>query len=259
MIAFSLGFLLFLSPLVSFAAEEPLAIELAIHDYPPLTGENLPYGGILTRIVRESFARQGVAVRFLWVPNNRAIAGAMNGMYDGSYGWAHAPDRDEKLLYSSEVLYLFRMVFFQRKGEAYPWKKLEDLKPYSIGITIGNHYSDEFSALQASGTLQVDEAVADVFNMLKLARGRIDIFPMEQEAGLMLADTALSAEEREQVTFQQQAIWEVPTYVVINKKHPRAQEILDRFDEGYRELAASGQLARIIDETKREIREQLRK
>lgn len=253
----ALGLLLALSGLRLPGA--PLRLELAIEEYPPLMGQKLPYGGFLTRVVKEAFALGGVMVQLLWVPNNRAITGTMDGHYDGSYGWAHAPHRDPKLLYSNSVIYAYRMVFFQRKGESYPWKKLEDLRPYRLGATIGNHYSDEFATLQAAGVLNVDSAAADASGMQKLASGRIDLFPMDQEAGEMLADATLSKEDRARITYQANAIWEVPTYVVIRRNHPQGPELIERFDRGYRKLAASGRLKRIIEETKRAIREQTQK
>lgn len=236
-------------------AEAPLKVEMAVEEYPPLMGEKLPHGGILTRIVTEAYAKAGVTLEFHWVPNNRAIAGVMDGGYEGSFGWAHAPERDRKLLYSANRIYTFRMAFFQRRGEDYTWRKLEDLAPHRIGVTIGNHYSDEFSALQASGKLNVDPASADAFNMKKLASGRIDLFPMEQESGLMLADLTLTKAERAKIIHQGHAIWEVPVYVVINRESPRAQELVDRFDRGYRKLSP-GRLKAMIEETRKAIQKQ---
>lgn len=249
------GILSVVSALGLSGAEARMRLDLVIEDYPPLMGQTLPYGGLLTRIVTEAYAQAGVSVHLTWVPNNRAIFGTMAGQYDGSYGWAHAPERDAKLLYPVTVLYPFRMVFFHRRGESYPWKKLEDLRPFRIGVTMGNHYSDEFSALQAAGTLNVDPASSDTSGMKKLASGRIDLFPMEQEAGQMLADLVLSKADREKITFQKDAIWEVPTYVVIRRTHPQAQEIVDRFDRGYRKLVSTGRLKVIIAETRKAIRD----
>jgi polar amino acid transport system substrate-binding protein len=238
-------------------AGAPLKLEMAVEEYPPLMGEKLPYGGILTRIVTEAYARAGVSVQLRWVPNNRAITGVMDGAYEGTYGWTHSPERDRKLLFSNSVIYNFRMTFFQRRGEDYAWKKLEDLAPYRIGITIGNHYSDEFSALQAAGRLNVDPAPADPLNMKKLASGRIDLFPMEQESGQMLADLTLSREDRDRITYQGSAIWEVPVYVVITRSSPRARDLVARFDRGYGDLAASGRLKALVEEARQKIREQV--
>ncbi|MDE2430821.1 MAG: transporter substrate-binding domain-containing protein, partial [Burkholderiales bacterium] len=177
---FVLWILLQLGPLVpSVSAQEKLEITLTEQDYPPLILYGKPESGLLTDIVRESFRLAHVDVHFIEVPNNRAITGVMQGLYDGSYGWAHSAERDAKLLYSSKPVYSLRIVFFQRVGEHHPWTILSDIKNATIGITYGNHYSDEFSALVNTGVLQTDAAPSDVSNFKKLLKARIDLFPID--------------------------------------------------------------------------------
>ena len=248
---FALGTLVGLAALLPLAAEEPLRVTLAMHEYPPLTGQKLPCGGVLTQVVSESFAASDVAVRVAWVPNNRAISGVMDGIYDGSYGWAHTPERDAALLYSRSSIGTFRMVFFHRKGEEHPWTTLEDLAPFRIGTTMGNHYSDEFARLQASGTLKVDEATADAFNLKKLVAGRIDLFPMEQDAGQTLASTVLTPQERERIAFDDHPLAEIHVYVVISRCRPHAEELVARFDKGFKALTRSGRIQAILKTAKR--------
>ena len=246
----ALGFGFLLYSIVSVcAAEEPMTLTLAAHDYPPLIAQNRPYGGLLTRIVTESFAIEGVKLHVEYVPNNRSIAGVMAGIYTGSYGWAHSPDRDKKMLYSSDPIYTFRMVFFQRRGGEYPWKSLADLSQYRIGATLGNHYSDEFSALEAAGTLHVDNATDDKTNLIKLLRNRIDLFPMEETCGQFLIKEIFTPTDQQKIDYQTGAIWSVPTYVVIRRDYPNAKEIIDRFDRGFRQLGQNGKLAKLIKET----------
>jgi polar amino acid transport system substrate-binding protein len=246
--AITCGLLLF-STLNAQAADEPLTLSLAGHEYPPLMTSTLPYGGLLTRIVTEALAVTGISLKIEYVPNNRAIGGLMMGIYDGSFGWAHSPERDQKLLYSSNSIYTFRMVFFQRRNQQYPWTNLADLHSYRIGATLGDHYSDEFSALEAKGVLHVDYANDDSSNMKKLMVGRIDLFPMEETSGEFLVKGLFPQEEQSKIVFQSNAIWTVPTYFVIRRDYPKAKEIIERFDRGYRQLAQSGELARLMDET----------
>ncbi len=230
---------------------EHLSITLTQHDYAPFIGQDLPYGGLLTRVVVEAFKATGVTVKIEHVSSNRAITGVMMGLYDGGFGWAHTPERDQKLLYSESSIYTFRMVFFQRRGHEVTWKTLSDLGRYQIGATLGDHYSDEFSALQASNKLQVQEAASDLNNMRKLLRGRIDLFPMEEEAGRMLIQTQLTPAEQAMLTVQPTPIATIPTYLVIRRTLPHAHELLRRFEQGYRQLQDSGQLARLLGETRK--------
>jgi len=232
-------------------AQAPLTVTLTMHEYPPFIGRDLPYGGLLTRIVMESFKAANVQVKLEVVSSNRAITGVMMGMYDGAYGWAHTPERDRKLLYSRSSIYTFRMVFFQRRDMEVNWSTLSDLKPYQIGTTLGDHYSDEFSALHARHMLQVQEAASDLNNMRKLLLGRIDLFPIEEEAGKTLVQTMLTPAEQARLSYQAHPIATVPTFLVLRRDLPHAQELLDRFDQGFRQLSESGQLAHIVNDARR--------
>ncbi|HSY28439.1 MAG TPA: ABC transporter substrate-binding protein, partial [Burkholderiaceae bacterium] len=145
--------------------------------------------------------------------------------------------------------YTFRMVFFQRRDTEYPGKTLADLRPYQIGATLGDHYSNEFSELEAAGILHVDYANDDTSNMRKLLLGRIDLFPMEETSGQFLVKEIFPSAEQGKISFQDNAIWTVPTYFVIRRGYPKAKEIIERFDRGYHQLAQSGELSKLIDET----------
>ena len=254
---FRQGLLAFMivSGIPALQAQAPLNVEFAATEYAPFMGQQLAYGGLLTRIVREAYRKENVAVHLAWVPNNRAIECTMNGPYDGTFGWTYTQERSTRLLYSSNVLYTFRMVFFQRTGSSYAWKRLEDLAPYQIGVTAGNFVSDDFSRLKVAGRLRIREAWADSSNMKNLVLNRIDLFPMEQAAGRFLADLTLSQDERQKVVSQDKAICEVPVYVVVRRTHPLAKELVERFDKGYRELVKTGRLKTLQAETWQAIKE----
>ena len=243
----ALAFASLLMPLTA-QAEPPLNVTLTVHDYPPFIGRDLPYGGLLTRIVMESFKAANVNVQLEQVSSNRAITGVMMGMYDGAFGWAHTPERERKLLYSKSSIYTFRMVFFQRREMEVNWNTLADLKPYQIGTTLGDHYSDELTELHARHVLQVQEAASDLNNMRKLLLGRIDLFPIEEEAGKALIRTMLTPREQSRLSYQARPLATVPTYLVLRRDLPHAQELLERFEVGFRQLNESGQLAHILTE-----------
>lgn len=237
----------------------PLSVTLTIHDYPPFMGQQLPHGGLLTRLVREAFKLGDVEVTLENVSSNRAITGIVKGFYDGGFGWAHTAERDRSLLYSSNSIYTFRMVFFQRRGAQIAWRSLADLSRYQIGATLGDFYSAEFSRLKDGGTLHVQEAASDAYNMRKLVVGRVDLFPMELEAGKYLIEASLTPAQQLSLEAQENVFSAVPTYLVLRRDLPHAQELIERFDRGYRQLADSGQLARLMDDTRKSLYEAARR
>lgn len=245
-----------LSQISGAFAQEHLQITLTEQDYPPLIASGTAPTGLLTEVVRESFKLSKVDVTFVEVPNNRAITGVMQDYYEGSYGWAHSPERDVKLLYSSKPIYSLRIVFFQRAGEELNWNNLADLHEVKIGVTQGNYYSDEFGKLIASGQLHVDSAPSDISNFRKLLIGRTDLFPIDLDAGQYLLKNNFSPEERQKFQFQPKAISVVPVYLVIRRNLPQAKELMARFDRGYQQLIDSGQLAKLSEAYKLHMRAQ---
>jgi polar amino acid transport system substrate-binding protein len=228
-------------------AHDNLKVTLTQQEYPPLIMREAPGGGLLTQIVTEAFKLANVDVNYVAVPNNRAITGAMMGFYEGSYGWAHSAERDAKLLYSNKPIYALRIVFFQKGSNEIPWSNLTDLHPYRIGITQGNHYSDEFTALIESGRLQTDPAPSDLSNFRKLLVGRVDLFPIDQDVGQFILKTSFLPEDQTKISFQHKSISVVPVYVVIRRDLPQARALMERFDHGFQLLSDSGQLSRMIE------------
>lgn len=224
-------------------------ISLTLNDYPPYMGAHIPYQGILSRLVKEAFALEGVDITLVEVPNNRSIAGPMAGLYDGTFGWAYTQERAEKLLYSDALL-TFHMVFFQRKDRIIDWQTMEDLAPYAIGITKGNFVSNDFSRLQQEGRLRVDEGLDDPSGMRKLLLQRIDLFPMEKEAGQYLLASLFQPGQQRQIAVNSHTIWEVPVHLLIYRGHPQAADLISRFNRGLAKLKQSGQYERLILDTR---------
>ncbi len=234
---------------VALAAEAPLTVTLSNQDYAPYMGEKLPYGGILSRLVSEVFRRGNVKVRYNWYPNNRAIQLARSGQVDGSVGWTPNEDRQRDLLFSEQVV-PFNMVLFQRIGEHYPWQTLADLAPFRFGITAGNFYSDTFTRLQDKGVLKVEVAGDDVTNLRKLAAGRIDLFPMETESGMLTTRLNLPPSLASRIIPQTREYWSTPLCIAIWKGHPKAEELVRRFNRELHKMKETGELELLVTQTR---------
>lgn len=226
-----------------------LKITLSNQEWPPYMGQELPYDGILSRLVKEAFARGGVDVAYRYYPNNRTLQSARNGQVDGSFGWAPTAERKRDLLYTLPVLSA-RMVFFQRKEHPLAWSRWSELKGARVGITVGNFYSDDFDAQVKNGTLTVDNAPDDLINLRKLIAGRIDLFPIDQEVGKYLIAHHFSPVQGAELEAQNKTFWAAPLHVVIWRKHARGPELVERFNRGLKALQDSGDFERLLQETR---------
>jgi len=230
----------------------PMQIVLSNQEYPPYLGASMPGFGLMSRVVSTAFLLENVKVRYAFFPNNRALQSARAGLVDGSLGWAITPERLQDLWYSDAVMSL-RMVFFQRAGPDISWRTLSDLSRYRIGVTSGNTYSDEFTRLQTSHGLYVETAADDLTNFRKLLAGHIDLFPIDGEVGAMLLSRQFNVTQRRLIVAQPSSFWSADMHVVIWRKQPLAAELIRRFNLGLRQLRASGEYARLVDQTRKEI------
>ncbi|MBX9296676.1 substrate-binding periplasmic protein [Chromobacterium piscinae] len=230
-------------------AAQRLKITLSNQEWPPYMGQELPYDGILSRLVKEAFARGGVDVAFRYYPNNRTLQSARNGQVDGSFGWAPTAERKRDLLYTLPVLSA-RMVFYQRKSHKLDWSRWAELKGARVGVTVGNYYSDDFDAQAKNGILAVDSAPDDLVNLRKLLAGRIDLFPIDLEVGRYLIAHHFPPAQGGQLEAQNRSFWSAPLHVVIWRKHAQGKELVERFNRGLKVLQDSGDFDRLLQETR---------
>ena len=163
-------------------------IVLATDPWPPFYGPDIKNGGYLTEIVKESFKRVGYDCKVEFVPWKRAVDEAKKGKYDGLLGAFYTEDRLKDFKYSEPVTES-QLVFFSKKGRDIPYKKLEDLSQYKIGVIGGYQYSEEFDAAEY---LYKEEVPKVEQNIKKVIADRIDIFIDSKEVVLYLLRTTLS-------------------------------------------------------------------
>jgi polar amino acid transport system substrate-binding protein len=101
--------------------------------------------------------------------------------------------------------------------------------------------------------LKVGIASDDGSNLRKLQAGRIDLYPMEWEAGQLLARSTLRQQQARQLVPQAREYWTTPLCVVVSRKHPQAAELIARFNRVLRKMRVSGELARLIAQTRQQV------
>lgn len=141
-------------------------------DWKPYTGESLPEGGIGIVILREALKAEGVELDVEFYPWTRAMLKARDPSYAGFYpAW----EEDIKTGFiKSPVLFKSPVGFVEPRSRPLVWSKLDDLKGKTIGIVQDYGNTLEFTALVKSGVIKTEVVVSDIFNVRKVAAGRID-------------------------------------------------------------------------------------
>lgn len=153
-------------------------ITLAAFNYPPFfLQESNEIKGIGVDLANELFRRIHLEIELTMYPLKRALLYINNGMVDGIMIIIKTPEREKYLIYSEPVVpgsgYIWSAA--DRKGGPVNFERLEDLKPYKTGVTVGYSYGEAMDELLKS--MDTDSAPKEYYSFKKLMLHRIDIIP----------------------------------------------------------------------------------
>lgn len=178
-------FLLVCGPGASVRSEQlpKTVIRLATLEWPPFSGESLPYGGSTTRKVREAFEAMGYRVVIDYLPWARALKAVREPTdYMGVFP-AYASEIRSKALILSPPLGRSPLGFVEIDTTR-NWNRLEDLSSYIIGTVESYANTDLFDDMTERKALQIDPCGDDVSNLHKLVVGRIDMAVIDKNVML---------------------------------------------------------------------------
>lgn len=218
-------------------------ITLTNGEWRPYLSETLPHQGVLSRIVTEAFALEGVTVHYVFRPWPRAYAEALQGKAQGSIVWSKGKpgsSRNRDFLFS-DVVYEEVSVFFHRKDVAFNWSRFDDLLKYRVGGVAGYEYPFE----NVPG-MRIDRANNDELCMRKLLAGRFDIFPSSLGVGLSVLRERFSRAEAAQITWHPGEYNKTRYHLILSRDFKRAPYYAALFNKGLKRLKDSGRYAEYL-------------
>jgi polar amino acid transport system substrate-binding protein len=220
-------------------------ITLSNGEWLPFQSEHLRHYGVLSRIVSEAFALEGVTVHYVFRPWPRALAEAKAGAVQGSIVWSEGPPGSTRRrdFHFSDLVFEGKSVFFYRKGMAFNWTTFDDLVRYKIGGVAGYEY-----LFQSVPGIKVDRAATDELCMRKLLAGRFDLFPTSLEAGRYLLRTRFSASEAASVSVHKGAYNVTRYHLILPRALDTSPRYLELFNKGLKKLKDSGRYAQYMDD-----------
>ncbi|SHH67369.1 ABC transporter substrate-binding protein [Massilia sp. CF038] len=221
-------------------------ITLTNGEWLPFQSEKLAGYGVLSRVVTEAFALEGVTVHYLFRPWPRAMAEAQDGPAQGSIVWSKGKPgsaRNRNFIYS-DVVFEGKAVFFQRTGFPFAWKTYADLAKFRIGGVAGYEYDFE-----GTPGVRIDRAPSEQLSMRKLLAGRFDVYPTIREVGWYTLHTQFSAAEAAAISEYRGRPYNQPRYhLILPRRLAASPRRLAQFNQGLRRLRESGRYDQLMAE-----------
>lgn len=239
--------LIIASSLVNLSANE--VIKLSTGQWPPYTIENDDNGGVLQKIVNEALKEENIDVKYEFFSWEKAYKLAKEVEVDATIPWFKTKDREKDFLYSKNAITRTKTVFFHLKDLDFKWNKYEDLKNYKVGETSGFKTAKLLEAKGVNALMSLSEKES----LQKVLSGEIDVTSVSYLVGYNIINKNFSASDAAKFTNHPKKVYPATgVYFLVSKKHPRAQELINKFDSGLKKLIKSGRYIKLIKEaTKR--------
>lgn len=227
----------------TLSAEE--TIRLSTGEWSPFISKDLKHHGLVMRIIKESFALEGVKVEYDFFPWGRAEKLVEEGYRDGIAVQTYSPD-----YLNSDVVIQDELVFFHLKNRAFNWHSFEDLKGIVIGGVIANTYGSEITQMEKKGEITIERVPTEVQNLKKLLLKRIQITPMGMAFGYSLLRKHFDATEIERITHNPNPIRVSQYRLALSSDNEKNKKMIQLFNSGLKKLKASGSYALYVNESR---------
>jgi polar amino acid transport system substrate-binding protein len=212
-------------------------------DYAPFTGQDLPDGVLVTKVVRAALAEREVTSSLEWRPWNRGLLMTLKGRYDATFPYTSSLERQTDYLYSEPMLVISEHVY-SLAGAPLEADNLAALEGKRLCLPLGWQPPAAIQNMIDQRLLQVHAPVGLIQCVELLLLGRNDFFV----AGSLLAEAALRevGEPLSRLHRSQSAFGDTSLHLLVARSHPRAEQVLQQFNEGLALLRERGDYPGLI-------------
>ncbi len=140
--------------------------------------------------------------------------------------------------------YTQKLMYAVYKKESPGISKLDDLKGKNVGLALGYSYPD---VLTKNPDLLIEYAQKPIYTMMKLVRGRVDVFIVTKGTALRLME---ELEIQDQIIISQKPVCRLDAYIAFQPTE-RGRALAELFSKAIREMKQDGVLEKILSKVKK--------
>ena len=238
--------------LVAFSANAAeKKVTLATLNWEPYVGKELKNLGFTSEIIQKAFEKKGYSVEFKFYPWARGLKMTQEGSIDGIFPAYFNEERDKIFIYSISFG-TGAVGFYKRKDKKIsfsadpiqkPVEALKALKQYRIGLVRGYANTKE---IDEADYLIKDVSTSDETNLKKLFKGRLDLVFIDKYVARYTMHQKYP-HFIDELEFMMPPLDEKKLYICFSRKVKGLEKAIDAFNQGIKEIKASGEFDKIMD------------
>ena len=216
-------------------------ISLVSTEWAPFMGSNLPNQGLIAKIAQRAFERVDINIgKITFRPWLRAMSESAKGKYTGLIGAYYNDERTKTYLYSDPILISYIAIMARKDSVKGEIKKFEELNPRRIGLVKGYEYPERVKLAKFTNP---EYSMNDEQNLKLIERDQIQVVIIDKDHFDYHANKKIMETTRVIGTPMEHKT----IHLIIPKVHENAQEIIDLFNKGLKQLKDSGEITRIYE------------
>ncbi|KUE78472.1 amino acid ABC transporter substrate-binding protein [Aeromonas schubertii] len=212
-------------------------VRIAVGEWPPYVGAELPRQGFLCELVKEAFHEVGIEASFHFFPWQRAYKLTLAGEFEATMPWFRSAQREQAFYYSLPLGHFTTRLFALADR---PLPGLRSLQGYKVGGTRGYYYGEMFASLQ--NELEMEWSMSDEQTLGKLLLGRTDVMVMDEQVVLALLKE--KGIPRTRLHSHSEPVWSEEGVLLIPRRLPNADALVNKLNVGLGRLHDSGRFTR---------------
>ncbi|USD40171.1 transporter substrate-binding domain-containing protein [Vibrio sp. SCSIO 43135] len=214
-------------------------VTAAQNEWPPYINDSGEMPGLAYEVVRRALRVEGFKLRFRLKPWSRAFKEVSNQKTDLLISVWYNEERAKTFLYSQPfMINTVRLVTL--KDDDFSYRTPNDIRNKKVGILDNYSYDENFLASEAYTKVTAVDLIASI-KLLK--SGRIDMFVSDELVARWTINSL--AYNVSDFAFIHNEIASQPLYIAISKSHPKANQIIEAFNQGLQFLVESGEMKAI--------------
>ena len=201
--------------------------------------------GYVVELAKEIYSAAGHTVHYERMPWNRALEQTAAGKVDGAIAVSTEPQTD-KMVLPEGPLGKLEISMVTNADSDWTYSGRESLEGKKLGVHADYGYPKAVESYMKANEDMVYPASGSgalTTNLKLVARGRIDVFPVDKSVANYLASQAgLSSDIR----IAGQVSESLPLYVGFSKKVDGAKSYAETWTQGVQKLRESGELQKIL-------------
>jgi len=218
----------------------------AIGEWAPYTSQHLPGYGVAAELVSAITAASNITPEYNFYPWIRAEVHVREGDAFATFPYVITDGR-QRIYNISDVLFhgIHKFSYYVEAGDSpltIDYEDIEDLREYRIGVMNGSYFQEQLDklAIPYETSTTVDQSVH------KLKLGRIDFY-LDSPAIISAAIKRMYPESISQFKFLPKPFDDEQPYVLlVSRKYPDSESLLNRFNTGLRVIKENGTYDRIL-------------